>query len=83
MSSGKNKTITLDLKDVLIDFFSQIGQKHGDYLCWLLLVGGDGLTYKKMIQLQVYLQMHDDDLESFWLLQLILADWHGEWTDLS
>ena len=82
-SSGKNETITTDLKDALIDFFSQIGQKHGDYLRRLLLVGGDGLTYEKMIQLQVYLQMHDDDLESFRLLQPILADWHGEWTDLS
>ncbi|KAF8872739.1 hypothetical protein BD779DRAFT_1708992 [Infundibulicybe gibba] len=82
-SSGKNETVTTELKDALLDFFSQLGQTHEDYLRRLILVGGDGLTYEKMVQLKVYMQFHDDIFTSFQLLQPSLAGWHTEWTNLS
>lgn len=47
------------------------------------MVGGDGLTYEKMVQLKIYLQFHDDSFESFDTLQPALAAWHTEWTNLS
>ncbi|KAF9232250.1 hypothetical protein BU15DRAFT_19439, partial [Melanogaster broomeanus] len=60
--SSKNETVTTELKDTLVDFFSQIGQSQNDYSKRLLL-GGDGLTYEKIIQLKKYLQFHDDPFE--------------------
>jgi hypothetical protein len=82
-TSGKNETVTTELKDALLDFFSQMGQKQGDYLRRLILVGGDGLTYEKMIILKQYLQFHEDPFENFELLEPVLSSWHTEWTDLS
>ncbi|KAF8811788.1 hypothetical protein BYT27DRAFT_7336050 [Phlegmacium glaucopus] len=82
-SSGKNETITSELKDGLVDFLSQIGQREGDYIPRLILAGGDGLTYQKMIELKRYLQFHQDPLQSFEVLEPVLSPWHTEWTDLS
>jgi hypothetical protein len=82
-TTAKNETVTTELKDALLDFFGQIGQKEGDYLKRILLVGGDGLTYQKMIELQRYLQFHRDPFQSFELVRPILAVWHTAWTDLS
>ena len=50
--SGKNETVTTKLKDAMVDFFSQIGQKEEDYLPCLILAGGDGLTYEKLLQMK-------------------------------
>ena len=40
--SGKNETITTEFKDVLFDFFSQMGQHDEQYNRWLMIAGGDG-----------------------------------------
>lgn len=82
-SSGKNKTITGKLKDVLLDFFEQLGQMQDNYICRLVLVGGDGLTYKKFLLLKKYLQFHKDKFQSFEMIKPILELWHTAWTDLS
>jgi hypothetical protein len=82
-SSGKNETVTTELKDGLLDFFAQMGQAQGNYLRRLMLVGGDGLTYEKMLVQKQYLQFHEDPFESFELLEPVLSLWHTEWTDLS
>jgi hypothetical protein len=39
-TSGKNETVTTELKDALLDFLDQIGQSREDYTRRLLLVGG-------------------------------------------
>lgn len=82
-SSGKNETVTTELKDALVDFLAQTGQKDGDYLKRLFIAGGDGLTFQKMLELQRYLQFHSDPLQSLELLEPVLSLWHTEWTDLS
>ncbi|KAM6489590.1 hypothetical protein JOM56_014912 [Amanita muscaria] len=82
-SSGKNETVTTELKDALVDFFAQMGQSPGDYHRRLILVGGDGLTYEKMLVQKQYLQFHNDPFQSFELLEPVLSLWHTEWTDLS
>ncbi|PPQ82133.1 hypothetical protein CVT24_012465, partial [Panaeolus cyanescens] len=82
-TSGKNETYTSEIKDGLVDFLSQIGQKDGDYLNRLILVGGDGLTFQKLNEVKRYLQFHSDPLQSMELVQPVLALWHTEWTNLS
>lgn len=82
-SSGKNETITTELKDALFDFFAQMGQKDGEYLRRKIMAGGDGLTFQKMLEIQRYLQFHSDPFQSLELLEPILSTWHTEWTDIS
>jgi len=82
-TNAKNETKTAELKDALLDFFEQMGQRDGDYLRKLILVGGDGLTYEKLVQLQKYMQFHGDEFQSLALLVPLLELWHLEWTDLS
>ena len=40
-TNGKNETVTTELKDALLDFFSQIRHSHDNHTHQLLLVGGD------------------------------------------
>ncbi|KIM63152.1 hypothetical protein SCLCIDRAFT_15631 [Scleroderma citrinum Foug A] len=82
-TSRRNKTVTTELKDALFDFLEQIGQTEGDYQQRVTLFSGDGLTYKKIIQLKKYLQFHEDDLQSLRTLEPTLAVWHTLWTDVS
>jgi hypothetical protein len=82
-TSGKNETVTTELKDAMVDFLSQLGDKPNSYAPRLTLVGRDGLTYEKLVQLKRYIQFHKDPFESFKLMEPTLATWHTEWTDLS
>ncbi|KAF6749148.1 hypothetical protein DFP72DRAFT_1014734 [Ephemerocybe angulata] len=82
-TSGKNETITTELNDGLMDFLAQIGQQENDYLKRLILVGGDGLTYQKLLELRKYKQFHEDPLESLEIVEPVLSLWHTEWTNLS
>ncbi|KAJ7769072.1 hypothetical protein DFH07DRAFT_938258 [Mycena maculata] len=81
-SSGKKQTIPTELKDVMLDFLQQVGQTPEDYLKRKLPVGGNGLTYAMLQQLQVYLQFHNDPFQSFEILEPQLQLWHTKWTDL-
>jgi hypothetical protein len=78
----RNKAKTTELKDALLDFLNQMGQRDGNYLRKLLPVGGDGLTHEKILQLKRYMQFHGDELQSLELLVPMLELWHLEWTDL-
>ena len=82
-TSGKNEVVIGELKDALLDFFAQIGQTREDYLCHLIMVGGDGLTYEKMLLLKKYLQLHENEFESFELVEPQLEIWHTAGTNLS
>jgi len=82
-SSSGNETILTEFKEALQDFFNQTGQTSESFKKRLFPVGGDGLTYEKMLQLQEYLQFHDNEYESMELLEPVLEWWHTEWTNLS
>jgi hypothetical protein len=82
-TSGKSETIITELKDAFLDFYAQTGQTDGNYLKRLMLAGGDGLTYNQMLLLKKYLQFHDDEFQSFELMDPILQVWHTLWTNLS
>jgi len=47
------------------------------------MVGGDELTYKKMLLLKKYLQTHEHKFDSFELMELELEIWHTQETDCS
>src|ERR1700692_4379560 len=47
------------------------------------MVGGDELTYKKMLLLKKYLQTHEHKFDSFELVEPELEIWHTQETDLS
>lgn len=71
-TNAKNETKTTDLLAALVDFFGQIGQRNKDYIRRLIIMGGDGLTFEKMVQLKQYMQFHDDEFQSLALLVPIL-----------
>jgi hypothetical protein len=75
--------VTVELRDALLDFFEQIGQTRDDHLRRLIMVGGDGLTYEKILLLKKYLQSHGNEFESFKLVEPELEMWHTEETNLS
>jgi hypothetical protein len=79
---GKKETIPTELKDGMLDFLEQIGQTPAKFLKRKLPVGGDGLTYAMLLQLQVYLQFHDDPFKSFEIFEPQLQVWHTKWTDI-
>ncbi|KAF9522130.1 hypothetical protein CPB83DRAFT_840713 [Crepidotus variabilis] len=63
-SSSRNETITTELKDALLDFLAQTGQQPEAFKCRLFPIGGDGLTFEKILQLKDYLQFHMNDVEA-------------------
>jgi hypothetical protein len=82
-TSGKNEALISDLKDGLVDFLDQMGQKDGDYDFRLWFAGGDGMSYNNMLILKKYLQTHKDAFQRFEMMQTVLQAWHTMWTDLS
>ncbi|KAJ7685854.1 hypothetical protein B0H17DRAFT_941123 [Mycena rosella] len=68
-SSGKKQTILTEFKDGMLDFLQQVGQTPDHYLKRKIPIGGDGLTYAILQQLQIYLQFDDDPFTSFEILE--------------
>ncbi|KAJ3506750.1 hypothetical protein NLJ89_g6695 [Agrocybe chaxingu] len=82
-SSGKNETIMTELKEALGDFLEQSGQTAESFKKRLFPIGGDGLTYEKILQLTEYLQFHTNDVDAMRIVKPLLEWWHTEWTNLS
>jgi hypothetical protein len=82
-ASRKKETIPSELKDGLLNFLAQLGQVPTDYIPRKLIIGGDGLLYAMVLQLQTYLQFHKDSFKSFEILEPQLQIWHTKWTDLN
>jgi len=82
-SSRRNETILTELKAALEDFFEQTGQIRDSFKPFIFPVGGDGLTYEKMVQLHEYLQLHSNDMDSMQVMQPMLEWWHTKWTNPS
>ncbi|KAJ7762121.1 hypothetical protein B0H16DRAFT_1311993, partial [Mycena metata] len=80
--SGKKQTIPAELKEGLFDFLAQIGQTRDQYLRRKLPIGGDGLSYAMLLQLQAYLQFHKDPFQSLEIVEPQLQVWHTKWTDV-
>ena len=75
-TNGKNETVTSDLAKSLREIYSHIGQTETSYTPRLILTGGDGLIYERMVQLKNYLQFHGDAYEWLDILEPLLEIWH-------
>ncbi|KAL0063202.1 hypothetical protein AAF712_009900 [Marasmius tenuissimus] len=82
-STSKNEVNFSELKDGLLDFMAQTGQTADKHASRMIPIGGDGLSYEKLIQLKELLQFHENKFESMELIEPILEWWHAEWTNLS
>ncbi|KAJ3729759.1 hypothetical protein C8R42DRAFT_569719 [Lentinula raphanica] len=82
-SNGYNETTTSELLKALKDFFAQLGQSPNNFVKRLILAGGDGLSYERMVQLKNYLQFQENEFERMELLEPFLEVWHTVWTNLS
>ena len=82
-TNGHNETITSELLKALLDFVEQIGYTEDSPVPHLMHVGGDGLTYERMVLLKLYMQFHETEFQRLEWLQPFLETWHTSWTDLS
>ncbi|RDB16715.1 hypothetical protein Hypma_002556 [Hypsizygus marmoreus] len=81
-SSSKKETVYTEFKDVLFDILEQTGQTKENFFRRMKPVGGDGMTFDLILQLQQYLQFHESEFESLEILEPMLEWWHTEWTDV-
>ncbi len=79
----KKQTIPTELKAGLLDFFAQAGQTAKHYKELLTVVGGDGMTYGQLLELQHILQFSDNAFKSMEIIEPLLQMWHTKWTNLS
>lgn len=82
-TNGRNETITSELLKALLDFVNEMGYTEESPIDHLLHVGGDGLTYERMVLLKLYMQFHETSFQRLEWLQPFLETWHTSWTDLS
>jgi hypothetical protein len=82
-TNGHNETVTAELLKALLDFVQEIGYTEDSPPNHLIHVGGDGLTYERMVLLKLYMQFHDTPFQRLEWLQPFLETWHTSWTDLS
>lgn len=82
-SSSRNETILTDFKAALHDFLEQIGQTPEKFKRQIIPIGGDGLTFDKMLMLKEFLQLEESEFESLEIMEPLLEWWHTLWTDLS
>lgn len=82
-TNGYNETMISELIKALRDFLGHLGQTAESFIRRLILAGGDGLTYERMVQLKNYLQFQEDEYECLDILEPFLEIWHTIWTNLS
>lgn len=80
---AKNEAVTTELRDAMLDFLEQIGQSGDGFVKRIIPVGGDGLSYEKLVQLKHLLQFQEDELQRLEIIMPFLETWHTQWTHLS
>ncbi|KAJ3771380.1 hypothetical protein FB446DRAFT_609077, partial [Lentinula raphanica] len=82
-SNAYNEMVTAELLKAIQDFLAQLGMSSDHFVRRLILAGGDGLSYERMVQLKNYLQFLENDFDRLDLLEPFLETWHTIWTNLS
>ncbi|KAJ3726679.1 hypothetical protein C8R42DRAFT_573424 [Lentinula raphanica] len=80
---AKNENVTAELYSALLNFLAQTGQTADSFGPRVLPVGGDGLSYQRLLELKRYLQYDENDLLSLSFVEPQLEWWHTMWTDLN
>ncbi|KAJ7717441.1 hypothetical protein B0H16DRAFT_1700968 [Mycena metata] len=83
LSHSKNLLFTsLDLAERSKRSQPSSRRMRNGYLRRKLPIGGDGLSYAMLLQLQAYLQFHKDPFQSLEIVEPQLQVWHTKWTDV-
>ncbi|KAF9487211.1 hypothetical protein BDN71DRAFT_1514192 [Pleurotus eryngii] len=83
-TNGQNETLLSDLAKGLREILESIGFTKDSFPERLLFIGGDGLTYERMVQLKNMLKItNENPLQSLEILEPFLEIWHTNWTNLS
>ncbi|TFY74976.1 hypothetical protein EWM64_g9036 [Hericium alpestre] len=83
-TNDKHESLVTELKEALLDFFEQMGQTRDEFHPILCFVGGDGLTFEKMLQLLELLQFElESDFDRLDWIVPFLELWHTAWMNLS
>ncbi|TRM62009.1 hypothetical protein BD626DRAFT_362119, partial [Schizophyllum amplum] len=81
-SASKNEMYYTELRDFLLDMFEQTGQNSEKFKPLLQPVGGDGLTYEKLLDLQSMLQFEGNAFDSMERVLPMLEGFHKDLTEL-
>ncbi|TRM69621.1 hypothetical protein BD626DRAFT_474783 [Schizophyllum amplum] len=81
-SSSKNEVYLTELKEYIIDMLEQGGQTQANFKQRLQPIGGDGLTFEKLLELHEFLQFEGNAFDSFEILFPLLEGWHKDWTEV-
>lgn len=79
---GKSETATVELRDGIEDFLEQMGVTEASPPR-LVFIGGDGMSFEKLLNLKYYLQFQSTPLRRFEVVEPFLEIWHTIWTNLS
>jgi hypothetical protein len=82
-SSSKNEAVLTELKDAVLDILEQTGQTKENFKRRKFPIGGDGMTYEKILGLQELLQFEHSEFDSLEILEPLLEWWHTQWTNSS
>ncbi|KAI0730873.1 hypothetical protein C8Q76DRAFT_613345 [Earliella scabrosa] len=80
---AKNEAVTTDLRDTIVDFLRQVGQEENSSLRRIVPIGGDGLTFEKIIKMKHYLQRQESEFHRLDAVVPFLEIWHTEWAYIS
>lgn len=80
---AKNENATTELRDALVDFLEQIGQSDEDHQDRLQFIGGDGLTYERLLFMKRLQRHQSNAFRRLDMVQPFLETWHTQWMFLS
>ncbi|KAL1687063.1 hypothetical protein GGG16DRAFT_128226 [Schizophyllum commune] len=77
---SKNEMFYPELRDAHLDMLSQIGQTQEKHDTNLVVAGGDGYTYQRLLEMLDMLQFEGNIIDSLEILHPLLEGWHQEYT---
>ncbi len=80
-TSSGSETNLPELMAAIFDFLKSTGQTSTDFLCRMLPLGGDGLTFELLLKMLRQRQFHSSPFTSMRLLNPLLQWWHTLWTN--
>ncbi|PSR83603.1 hypothetical protein PHLCEN_2v5683 [Hermanssonia centrifuga] len=80
---AKKETVTVELRDGLLDFLGQMGIQDDSFQWRIIFIGGNGMSFKKMLNLKYYSQFQLNELRQLTIVEPFLELWHTIWTNLS
>ncbi|KAI5887688.1 uncharacterized protein SCHCODRAFT_01174966 [Schizophyllum commune H4-8] len=77
---SKNEMFYPELRDAHLDMLDQIGQTRERHGTHLVVTGGDGYTYQRLLEMLDMLQFEGNVVDSLEIILPFLEGWHQEFT---